>query len=144
MTKEYPIVKALKQDKKHLLRFYKQQRYSARFIGFDHTYMVKNNHEIIAAVIVSALTEQSPQFFLHALVVAGSFKKQGIANLLLKHVQQHHNNIICFASPPLAPLYTGRNFTVINEEQLSYQLINRFQRYKNTKPCLAIFHYNVL
>ena len=44
---------ARKSDKKSILRFYKKYNYSARFIGFDTCYVIKENHNIVASVIIS-------------------------------------------------------------------------------------------
>ena len=52
----YPIL-ANKADKKSILRFYKDNHYSARFIGYDSCYLIKENDNIIASVIISLANE---------------------------------------------------------------------------------------
>lgn len=47
------VIVAKKNDKKSILRFYKENHYPARFIGFDHCYLIKVDDNIIASVIIS-------------------------------------------------------------------------------------------
>ncbi len=73
------ISSANKADKKSLMRFYKQQRYSASLLGFDHIYIIRDMQEIIGAVILSALKKDNNQLFLHALVIKKEYRQQKLA-----------------------------------------------------------------
>lgn len=55
-------VLAKRSDKKSILRFYKENNYSARFIGFDSCYLIKAQDKIIASVIISKgnVQQESP------------------------------------------------------------------------------------
>ncbi|GAA0819849.1 hypothetical protein GCM10009111_24450 [Colwellia asteriadis] len=135
------ITKALKSDKKAILRFYKSQQYSARFIGLDQAYLIKSENVIIACVIISQLTPTNEQYFLHGLVVAKSHQRQGIARLLLQHVQNSHQPLVCFTQPILAPLYLSENMIQVSEKsvelKLSPAVYTRYQTYLKTQSCLV-------
>ena len=97
------IVRADKTDKKAIQGFYKQQHYSAGFIGYDRTYLIKQQQQIIASVILSRITVDNPHELLHALVVDKVFQHQGLASRLLRYVKQNHATFSCFANAKLAP-----------------------------------------
>ena len=87
------ITTASKNDKKSLMRFYKQQSYSAKLLGYDNAYLMKYSGEIIGAVIISGLEENNPQLFLHALVIKKEFRQKRLASELIKHALfQHASN----------------------------------------------------
>ncbi|AAZ25550.1 MULTISPECIES: GNAT family N-acetyltransferase [Colwellia] len=153
-----------KTDKKAILRFYKDNHYSARFIGFDNCYLIKMGDNIIASVIISQgnksqqidtatevtstdifqdLSQDKPQYLLHALLVSPDYQKQGYAVQLLKHTITHHQPLICFAHTSLSKLYLENGFTLIADDLLckflNPALYNRFQLYLKHKPELKAF-----
>lgn len=134
------VICAAKSDKKAILRFYKSQRYSARFLGGDSCYLIKRDNKIIAAVIVSTIESTSQQCLLHALVVDSQHRHQGLASILIKHCQSKHAEIVCFCQPDLSRLYTLLGFTMLSKQQLfitlNTHLIERFRRYQLKKPSL--------
>ncbi len=148
------ITLANKSDKKDILRFYKANNYSARFIGFDHCYLIKNDHVIVASVIVSlgkakhsncASALGNLQYFLHALVVDPTYQKQGLAARLLHYSLTHHRPLVCFADCSLSPLYLKQGFTALSagliKKTLTIELFNRFQQYTKQNNKLTVFYY---
>ena len=109
---EITIDTATKSDKKSLLRFYKQQHYSAGLLGFDHVYLIKNPQEIIGAVIISALEKNNRQLFLHGLVIKQEFRQQNLATQLLRQTLNRHINqqVICFSNEDLSDFYQKNGF----------------------------------
>lgn len=153
-----------KADKKAILRFYKDNHYSARFIGFDDCYLIKVDNNIIASVIISQgnksqqidttsevtsidttqdLIQDKPQYLLHALLVAPDYQKQGYAVQLLKYAIMHHQPLICFAHASLNRLYLKNGFILIADNLLSKclspALYNRFLLYSKHKHELKAF-----
>ncbi|GHE98014.1 GNAT family N-acetyltransferase [Thalassotalea profundi] len=135
------IITAGKNDKKRILNFYKQQHYSARFLGLDHTYFIKEGELIIACVIVSYITKNNPQGFLHALVVDKKYMGRKLASKLIHHCIRQHPILICFAGQSLTPLYLKNKFTKGNINTLSNELLLRFNVYFNKDKQLVIFSH---
>ncbi|HBY88054.1 MAG TPA: hypothetical protein DEO86_19540 [Colwellia sp.] len=163
------IIVAKKADKKSVLRFYKENYYPARFIGFDHCYLIKVDDNIIASVIISQgnkaqqvtpITERnsnhshlnlSPNktpYLLHALLVAPNYRRLGHAEHLLSHAIMNHQPLICFAQESLRKLYLNNGFTHIEDNLLSQCLpadfYKRFQQYSKNKPELKAFVHQYL
>lgn len=134
------ITTASKTDKKDILRFYKQQHYSARFLGFDHCYVIKSNQQIIASVIVSMITQNNNQAFLHALVVDTNYRHQHLASMLLQHCIRQHLELVCFAQLSLAPLYINNGFVQAKINSLTPELQQRYQRYLAKNSDLLPFY----
>ncbi|MBB6542495.1 GNAT family N-acetyltransferase [Thalassotalea piscium] len=136
------VVKASNNDKKAILRFYKQQHYSAGFLGFDHTYYIQKNAQIIASVILSKIVESNPQMLLHALVVDKQYSRQKLATTLLQHCISQHPALVCFSTDALALLYFKNSFSLIPETQISQVLQQRYRIYHQKNNKLRCFiHY---
>lgn len=137
---------ATKSDKKSLMRFYKQQSYSAGLLGLDNVYLLKDTSEIIGAVIISTLSKNSQQSFLHALVIERAFRQQTLASQLLTFAftQHQHQEIFCFADETLNHFYLQNSFEKISEHQLPAPLLVRFLRVKKTKKNLLAFTFKAL
>ena len=152
------LILAKKSDKKSVLRFYKNNQYSARFIGLDTCYIIKDNDNIIASVIISKmpsfsnLTQNLPvplsttsisQYFLHALLVSINYRGQGLAKSIIMHALALHQPLVCFAPEPLSPLYLTSGLTMIEgssiESSIDAMLHTRFKRYSRDKPNLRVF-----
>ncbi len=155
------VIVAKKNDKKSILRFYKDNHYPARFIGLDRCYLLKVDNNIIASVIISQgnksqqldpsiasnselnLQQSKVPYFLHALLVTPKYQRLGYGEYLLKHVMMKHQPLICFAQESLSQLYLNNGFTNITgnvfNQCLPPDLINRFQRYSKKKPDLKAF-----
>ena len=140
---EVSITTASKSDKKSLMRFYKQQSYSAGLLGLDQVYLVKNPQGIIGAVIISALEKDNPQLFLHGLVIKQEYRQQKIATQLIQHaLSLHvHQKIICFADKELCHFYQNNGFNITTENELLDPLLFRYLRYKKTNNGLLVFSY---
>jgi len=143
LNNQYTFRIANKQDKKNILRFYKSQHYSARFIGHDHCYLILLNDKIIGSVIISQITADNHQHFLHALVIEVQYQKQKLASKLLKEVMLHHKKIVCFADVSFSPFYFANKFKKVPlikiDNTLTEQLSARFTRYSKKSPSLKIF-----
>ena len=136
------ISKASKSDKKSLMRFYKQQSYSARLLGYDNAYLMKYSGEIIGAVIISGLEERNPQLFLHALVIKKDYRQKRLASELIKHALFQHTSqqIVCFAKGSLTHFYEFNGFSRITEHQLLQPLLKRYLSYRRSLPSMAPRH----
>jgi len=143
-TMKIIISQATKADKKSLMRFYKQQNYSASLLGYDHTYIIKYEQEIIGGVIISALEVGNPQLFLHALVIKEAYQKKGLASQLLKHALGHYSDqqLFCFAQINLSHFYQKNSFSQVTEHQLLQPLLVRYLSYKKTNNKLLVFRCN--
>ena len=143
MNSQYIIRSAIKSDKKDIFRFYKSQHYSARFMGLDQSYLILLDNEIIGSVIISQITPDNHQHFLHALVIHHQYRKQGLATKLLNEVLPDYQNVVCFADVSLSSFYLANKFkqTPLLEvsNRLTEQLSVRFTRYSKKKPLLNIF-----
>jgi N-acetylglutamate synthase-like GNAT family acetyltransferase len=139
------ITIASKSDKKSLMRFYKQQSYSASLLGYDNTYVIKYSSEIIGAVILSGLEENNSQLFLHALVIKQEFRQKKLASQLIQHVLLQHatQSIICFADESLSNFYQINNFSQATDDQLLEPLLIRYLGYKKTNNTLLVFSRNL-
>jgi GNAT superfamily N-acetyltransferase len=130
-TMNISITTAIKTDKKSLMRFYKQQHYSAGLLGFDKIYVIKHEAVIIGAVIISALEKDNMQLFLHGLVVDEKFQHQGLASKLLEYARGIHSSqsIVCFAGNELSEFYQKNDFVLSDE--------------KNYFPLYSLAIYNI-
>ncbi|TKB45122.1 GNAT family N-acetyltransferase [Thalassotalea mangrovi] len=135
----YSIETANKSDKKSIQRFYKQQSYSARFLGADVTYLVRENREIIASAIVSF---QNSYPFLHALVVDKNFQGRGIAKTLLAKAKVHHPQLYCFCKNDLASFYQKKQFVIIDDASLPEELRQRYLAYGKKQQLVAMYYNN--
>ena len=137
------ITLAEKSEKKSILRFYKSQQYSARFIGLDKCYLVKNDGNIIASVIISKIHPDNQQYFLHALVVDKHFRQQGIAHELLAKVMANYRPMVCFCQSSLRFFYQECGWQLVSLTQLDRQLTEyisiRFHRYQKNGAELEVF-----
>ncbi|TRX56314.1 GNAT family N-acetyltransferase [Thalassomonas sp. M1454] len=127
---------AEKSDKKSIKRFYKNNNYSASFMGNDTCYLMKLNDEIIAAVVISNIDDCN---FLHALVVNNKYQHKGLASQLLKHSLVKHSTLYCFADRSLNPLYSANNYIQIDPSILPEQLQTRFFCYHKKNNQLSAF-----
>jgi len=135
-TEDLLVITAIKSDKKAIQRFYKQQKYSASFLGFDHCYLIKSNGTIIASVIISFIESNNQQAFLHALVVDKKHQKRGIATKLINSIESNYSSIICFANSNMIDFYQKLDFQVTNSELIKPIIEKRFIRYKQNSPNL--------
>ena len=149
MLQNFTITTANKSDKKAILRFYRQQHYSARFIGLDTCYLIYQEDQpecIIASVIISQIDLANNQPLLHALVINKAWQQQGLASLLMKHVTAQHENLICFADGKLSSLYTGAGFDIVEPQELTRylneQLMPRYLSYQSKQPNLKVLLTN--
>jgi len=143
MNTQCTIQKSTKADKKSILRFYKNQRYSARFIGLDQCYLLFIDKAIIGSVIISQISANHRQYFLHALVIDQYYRKQGLAKILLNYVQSRYQPLVCFADESLSPLYLANGFDKLCPAEintkLTEQLSIRFARYLKKQLRLKVF-----
>ncbi|WP_076417843.1 GNAT family N-acetyltransferase [Colwellia sp. UCD-KL20] len=137
----FEINKATKQDKKNIKRFYKDNKYSASFMGYDHTYLIKRDNIIIGSVIISYITNNSQYGLLHALLITEFHRRKGYAQLLIKRLQNEHSHIICFADKKLQPFYINMGFKkdVNDELPLPNYLLKKFNNYLRNKKDLKVF-----
>ena len=153
---QFSIQLAPKSAKKSIQRFYKQQNYSASFIGYDNCYLVSNNDQIIACVIISRSTAENHQWLLHGLVVDKAYQNLGLGRAMLSYVTQQHYPLVCFAKKKLSLFYLRSAFEIFeyqndsiidheNNEALirivSPCNLKRYLSYRQYQADLAIFYY---
>lgn len=146
------VLIAEKSDKKDILRFYKSQHYSAKFIGQDNSYFIKENNNIFACLILSNGKNNNEMALLHALVVDKAYHRQGYASLLLKNAvtsyreKYNYMPVVCFADSVLTPFYLMNGFSLFDFEKLSGELPlefkQRFLSYKKKQHTLCCFINN--
>lgn len=136
MRNIYPIVSLT--NKKQIKRFYQSQHYSASFMGFDKSYQVLDDDDIIASAIISYQTKENNQALLHAIVVNKNYQNKGIAKQLITHICKLYPNIVCFCSPELVKLYRQCGFVQFEAEQLSSKNKERYLIYQKKKSLVAL------
>lgn len=135
-----PIIKkGYKSDKRKLQRFYKSQKYSASFMGYDHFYLLTIDEEILGAVMISYLSQTNKYGLIHALVVSQNYQHKGYASELIKKIKSEHSDIICFADYKLSKLYTGVGLHIELPKNIPNYLTERYKSYKLKNESLAIF-----
>jgi len=139
MINKVLIQTADKSDKKAIKLFYKQQHYSASFMGLDTVYFIKHENNIIASVIVSLLKKHNTQYFLHALVVDKKHRNHGLATELLNYCDIIGQDIICFAAKSLDGLYLRAGYNLACPKQLNETNLLRYHQYQKSKPSLQVF-----
>lgn len=154
----YIIVKATKVDKKDIKRFYRNQRYGARYIGQDQCYLVKINNIIVACAIISSGQENGHFWLLHGLVTDKAHRHKGIAGLLLRTIMSEREatqnkislaaypKIICFADNALSSFYLKNYFIRYNHcheiALLPFEFKQRLTRYREKQTNLHCFLYS--
>ena len=153
-TSTYTVVKATKADKKDILRSYKNQRYSASYIGQDHCYIVKINNHIIASAIVSGGQISDNFWLLHALVTDRAEQGKSIASLILQTIINDENEntkvryekIICFVDSELQQFYIKNHFSKYNTKgeisNLPVEFKQRLTRYREKQHNLHCYLYS--
>ncbi|MFT7431628.1 MAG: hypothetical protein ACI971_002094 [Colwellia sp.] len=151
----YAVIKAVKTDKKDILRFYKSQQYAASFIGHDQCYIVKVDQCIVASVIISAGQNPRNCWLLHGLVIDKAQRGKNIASLILhtivsdknKREKARYKNIICFADVALKAFYSLNHFILYNTcddiARLPVEFKQRLIRYREKQKYLHCFRCNV-
>jgi hypothetical protein len=151
----YTVIKAVKTDKKDILRFYKSQQYAASFIGHDQCYIVKIDQRIIASVIISAGQEPGNFWLLHGLVTDKTQRGKNIASFIIHNIisdknerkQIRYKNIICFADEVLQTFYLSNHFIHYNTcddiAQLPLEFQQRLIRYREKQKNLHCFRCSV-
>jgi len=137
----FEITQAAKTDKKAVKHFFKQQKFSAGFIGLDHCYYVKSAGDIVAAVIISQIKPNLNQLLLHGLVVDKKFRLKGVASRILTFLKQKYKLLICFADKDLVSFYQDNDFHLICISELNDELSGRYKQYQLKNNQLLIFKY---
>ena len=160
------LVTGNKRDKKPLKRFYKHLHQPFSYMGLDTVFLIKKQSEtfeenadgeIIASAMVSKLSAENTQYFLHALLVSPAFRGQGLARILLQqvslfisHLQEHcHDknnrpiNLIAFADKNLQVFYQQQGYLLCSEQVLLKPLLWRYNRYLNKQANLKIFKFQI-
>lgn len=139
MENKFLIKTAVKSDKKTIKLFYKQQHYSANFMGLDTVYFIKYEGDIIASVIVSLMKKNNSQYLLHALVVDKKYRNQGLATQLINYCDVNGQDIICFAISSIGKIYLNAGYHLGCSKQLNETNLLRYQQYQKSKPSLQVF-----
>lgn len=131
--------KSKKEDKKHIKNFYKTERYSASFMGYDHCYTASYNNKIIGCAILSYINQGNEYALLHALYITPLYRNNGYANKLINHVCNEHKHIVCFADKSLHGLYKKNGFINTLPKNIPNDLQQRFNRYAIKNGNLTVY-----
>ncbi len=150
----YHIVKAEKSDKKDIKRFYKNQNYSASYIGQDKCYIVKIDNTIIAVAIISLGQEHGNYWLLHGLVTEKQHRGNKVASAIIdtiiseknQNIEAQYNKIVSFADTELHAFYRANGFISFNSNKaindLPLEFKQRLARYRENRPNLHCFLYS--
>ena len=141
---------ATKSDKSAIKCFYKEQCYSARFIGHDFGYLLHQDQTIIGSALISTITAASTQALLHGLVVAKDYQQRGLGSQLLDFalgqyqlLGQCPKTLIAFCQPELLSLYQKHGFLETDSNKLNHLLAPRFSSYQKKQPELLIVYKSI-
>ena len=147
---EISFIIADKAHKKSIKQFYKQQHYSASFMGDDFCVLALSQEKIIAAALCSGIIVNAKQYFLHGVVVDEHYQHRGIASKLINQCWQHLINLaqqkqanaslVCFAESDLLPLYQTNGFKVVCTDTIDNHLKSRYLIYSKKHKQLKILH----
>jgi len=139
-----------KAHKKAIKQFYKQQHYSASFMGDDFCVLALSQEKVIAAALCSGIIVNANQYFLHGVVVDRHYQHRGIASKLINQCWQHLINLtqrkqanaslVCFAESDLLPLYQANDFKVVCVDSIDNHLKSRYLAYNKKHKQLKILH----
>lgn len=114
-------------------KFYKSQGSPMR-VGRAEQVWVARGAEIVAACCLKPVDSGH---WLTALLVSQTWRQQGIASHLLRHLrEQVAGPIWLFCDPDLWPFYQRLGF--VPAPQLPATLAERLQRYRQKQPLLAL------
>ncbi len=139
LSPNFSFYKTTKTDKKSILRFYKKSGYSASFMGYDNTYWLLNNNEIVGSVILSYVEDSNTCALLHGLFISPSFRNQHLGYELVSNVLQIHTEVICFADESLTAFYNKLGLHVTNNEEIPECMQGRYSSYIKKNKNLKIF-----
>ena len=116
-------------------KFYKSQRSPMR-VGRAEQVWVARTEDIVAACCLKPVADGQ---WLTALLVSPSWRQQGIASHLLRHLRaQTAGPIWLFCQPDLLPFYQRLGF--VPTLQVPAPLGERLQRYRQKQPLLALLN----
>jgi len=136
------IQKSVKTNKKKIKRFYKNNNYSASLIGYDETYIITIEEEIIGSVIISYQNQNNNCALLHALLINKNHRNNSYANQLIETVRKQHHYLVCFTERKLIKLYKQNGFIECDVNEIPSFLSNRYQSYLKKNTDLIILIYN--
>lgn len=132
----------LLDDTTTALHFYKAHRDKTRFSQGDKAFVLLDGKQIVAALKLSRISEQSQNdaltphcFFMRSVLVDPNYRRQGLALSLiqqtLQYVKERHEpvRIICFPFSHLQSLYERCGFQPITEKDLPSGLEKSWRRY---------------
>ena len=121
-----------------LHKFYRHHKSSMRITEQADAW-VERATEIIAGVCLSPVAEG---FWLTSLFTAPAYRRQGIARLLINHLQDSYVDkpIWLFCHPQLEKFYCNLDF--VTAHQLPEPLKSRLTRYQKNKTLIALCYHH--
>lgn len=132
----------LLDDTTTALHFYKAHRDKTRFSQGDKAFVLLDGKQIVAALKLSRISEQSQNdaltphcFFMRSVLVDPNYRRKGLALSLIKQTLQYVKRqnesarIICFPFYHLETLYECCGFQLMTEKDLPSGLQKNWQRY---------------
>ena len=142
--------------KKLIKQFYKQEKYSASYMGLDHVFIAQVEQETVGAIIISQISKANNQYLLHGFVIKQCYRKAGIGKELHHYAiaslakdknynkKQNLNSIICFADECLSNFYIKLGYKSDTLENLNNTLTPRYNAYKKRQNQLTIFSQRII
>lgn len=130
-------IQCLAENQHTLLRkFYRSYKSPMRITQHADAWVVRAP-SIIAAVCLSPVADG---YWLTSLFTAPEFRQQGVASLLIRHVQLLHSDspIWLFCHPDLSVFYHALGFT--QTQVLPESLSSRLAHYQQHKALIAMLY----
>lgn len=136
LTRTLTVQHLPKEQHALLRKFYRKHNSPMRITQAAQTWVVRSPH-IIAGVCLSPVEHG---FWLTSLLTDPLHRKQGMARLLIEHIQTTHQGslIWLFCHPNLYSFYARLCFT--QAQHLPQALSSRLQRYQQSKSLIAMYY----
>jgi len=109
-------------------KFYKSARYPSKIGREDEVYVIRHKSIIIAAL---KLVKLGPYLILRSMVVCPTYRRSGIGNFMLRHLEKTLENRECWCFPfdGLKHFYSAIGFTTCQAEDAPNEIRLKFQQY---------------
>lgn len=136
MNQSFSVQHLPKNQHRLIHKFYRSHNSSMRITQQAEAWVVRAPH-IIASVCLSPVAHGH---WLTSLFTAPALRQQGVASLLIKHLQLTHANspIWLFCHPDLCNFYCNLGFQ--HAPHLPDALNSRLTRYQQHKSLIAMFY----
>ncbi|WP_256663496.1 GNAT family N-acetyltransferase [Pseudomonas sp. C27(2019)] len=136
MNQSFSVQHLAKNQRTLVHKFYRNHNSPMRITQQAEVWVVRAPH-IVASVCLSPVAHGH---WLTSLLTAPEFRQQGVASLLIKHLQMTYPNapIWLFCHPDLCSFYSNLGFQ--QTLHLPDALNSRLTRYQQHKSLIAMFY----